>query len=551
MSAGRDGDPGGGEGQVQEAFVERAARSLSELQANVNNLADVMVFLEILGYNDSVARKGGLSGMFELCERVFERVDFYDEGEHGSSSPPEPAVEVPSARRRLIESLGLATPWLGALALLYVFGVSLWLAWVLPLDAVTALMVGVFLGILVSEGPLQAFTRVFTFYHLQGNVSECSRALKRCYLVLGLLLSCSVAGLALSASLLDIPPELAGLAIVAAVAIAVHRIGFLPIFALKKVTQIVVSYGIALPLLVAVFELTPGAIPDPVARYLVSVAAALGVLSVFAWHSSKKSLVLEPDRPVTRDAPHFFKSSYVNLHTIKSKFSVQFWESLPYYLSGTFFFMLIFGDRVLSWLANPVKEVGGVELPLVFNTYYHSGADLALVVLFPVAIVQYVTLSSVNEELHNLSLRLPVTRAAEMDGYIRWRHARSLFATLTAAIVTAIVLIWFGPDLITRLGGSEASVQILYVAALADVLVSIFVANSSFMFLLTAPKAQAAIPMAGVLALGSISAVMLPLGFGYLAWAYLGACGLVATLSVIYVAKMMASPSSLYFARFT
>ena len=138
-----------------------------------------------------------------------------------------------------------------------------------------------------------------------------------------------------------------------------------------------------------------------------------------------------------------------------------------------------------------------------------------------------------------------------MDGNIRWRHARSLFATLTAAIVTAIVLIWFGPDLITRLGGSEASVQILYVAALADVLVSIFVANSSFMFLLNAPKAQAAITMAGVLALGSFSAVVLPLGFGYLAWAYLGACGLVATLSVIYVAKMMASPSSLYFARFT
>jgi hypothetical protein len=535
-----------------EGYIERAARSVTELQSNVNNMADVMVFLEVLGYNDDEARKAGLVGLRELAQRVFERIDYYDEGTRdGEDLPEAQMVPVPSAKKRVIESLSFATPWLGALALLYVFGVSLWLAWGLPTAPVTALMVGVFLGLLISEGPMQAYTRIFMFYHAQGNVSECARALRRSYVAIGILLVASLAVILGSSYVLDIPWELAALAVVGATTISVHRIGFLPIYALKKTKQVLLSYGLALPLLVAVFELTKGTFPDPMVRYLVALMSALGVLSVFAWHNSRTALDIKPAVAAGKDAPPFYKPIFVNVHTINSNFVVQFWETLPYYLSATFFFVLVFGDRVLSWIGNPVKVVGGVYLPMVFNSVYHSGADMALAVLFPVAVVQYVMLSSVHEEINNLSLRLPVTQSAEVDRFIRRRHALSLVATMVAAAASAVFVLLVAPGVIFRFGGAQESVNILYVATAANLMLSLFVVNSSFMALLNAPKAQAVITMAGAATICTLGVMVLPLGFGDLVYAYLVACALVAATSAVYVRGLLRTPSSRFFARFT
>ena len=417
-------DGGAGPPSERELFIERVSRSVAELQSNVNNLADVMVFLEVLGYTQKDAKRAGFPDLFSLAQEVYQRVEYYDEDPGGEPSESRSKkIKIPSVRKRLIESLSLATPWLGGLALLYAFGVSLWLAWGLPLGAVTALMIGVLLGLLISEGPLQAFTRIFMFYHAQGNVSECSRALKRSYVAVTLLLAGAVAVLDISSFLLGIPAELDALATVGAVTICLHRVGYLPIYALKKTDVVVISYGIALPLLVAVYEFTPRFIPDPVTRYLVSLSASLSVLSVFAWYYSMKSLEVRVSNAVGTDLPSFFKPNFVNVDTIRSRFSIQFWEALPQYLFGTFFFVLVFGDRVLSWLANPVKEAGGVVFPMLFNSVYHAGADLALGILFPVAVVQYVMLSSIHEELHNLSSTLPVTQTDRVDEFLRRRHA--------------------------------------------------------------------------------------------------------------------------------
>jgi hypothetical protein len=535
-----------------ERYVESAARSVNELQSNVNNLADVMVFLEVLGYTDEEAKKNGFGGLRDLAERAFARIDYYDEPlPDGEDQADAHLVDVPSAKKRLIESLSLATPWLGALALLYVFGVSLWLAWGLPLGPVTALIVGVFLGLLISEGPMQAFTRIFMFYHTQGNASECARALKRSYYAVGLLLGSSVLVLMGSAYFLDVPWELAALAVAGTITISIHRIGFLPIYALKNTKQVVLSYGLALPLLVAVFELTPGLFPDSVVRYLVALCSALGVLSVFAWYNSQKSLDIRPLSVLGDDAPSFYRPTFVNVHTIASKFGVQFWETLPYYLSATFFFVMVFGDRVLSWIGNPDKFVGGVHLPMVFNPVYHSGADFALAVLFPVAVVQYVMLSSVHEEIHNLCLRLPVTKTAQVDQFIRRKHRTSLAATLAAAGGAAVFVVAVAPGLISRLGGSEESINILYVATAADLLLSVFVANTSFLALLNRGKAQAVITMAGAGVVGVLGAAVLPMGFEYLVYAYLAACALVCVVSTIYLRSLMRAPASRFFARFS
>jgi hypothetical protein len=536
---------------AQEVFVEKASRSIAELQSNVNNLADVMVFLEVLGYTEKDAEGAGFEDLFDLARQVYQRVEYYDE-EADAKDPPlsDRSVPVPSVRKRLLESLSLATPWLGGLALLYAFGVSMWLAWGLPIASVTALIVGVFLGLLVSEGPLQAFTRIFMFYQAQGNVSECSRALKRSYLALTLLLSGSVLVLFASSLALGIPLELTALAAVGTVTISIHRIGYLPIYALKKTRAVVFSYALAFALLAGVYELGSGAVPDPVLRYLISLSSGLAVLSVFAWYYSTKSLVVQVSNVVGRNVPSFFKPNFVNVDTIPSKFSVQFWEALPQYLYGTFFFVLVFSDRVLSWLANPIKVVGGTVLPMVFNTVYHAGADLALGVLFPVAIVQYVMLSSIHEELHNLSLELPVTRTWRVDSFIRKRHSRIMKVALLAAALAALFATTLGPYYITRLGGSPLSIQILYVAVFADLLLTVFVVNSSFMMLLNRPKTLAVMTMAGAFVVAGLGWALLPLGFQYIVYAYFAACAAVAVASTVAMVGLLRNPSSLFYSRF-
>jgi hypothetical protein len=531
--------------------VEKVSRSIAELQSNVNNLADVMVFLEVLGYNDADARRAGFADLFGLAQQVYQRVEYYDEMSGiDTTLANNQTIKIPSTRKRLLESLSLATPWLGGLALLYVFGVSLWLAWGLPIAAVTALMIGVLLGLLISEGPLQAFTRIFMFYQNQGNMSECSRALKRSYASLTLLLAGSVAVLEVSSLMLGIPPELMGLAAVGAVTISLHRIGFLPIYALKKTKVVLVSYGTALPLLVAVYSLGAPYFPDPVIRYLVALSAGLSVLSVFAWYHSTKSLVVQVSNSVRGDVPSFFRPNFVNVDTIRSKFSVQFWEAIPQYLFGTFFFVMIFGDRVLSWLANPVKSAGGVVYPLLFNSVYHSGADLALGIMFPVALVQYVMLSSIHEELNNLSTGLSVTETRRVDTFIRRKYSSLMKASLTVAAATALLVIILGPYEITRLGGSIVSVQILYVAALSDLLLTVFVVNSAFYMLLNRPKTLAGMTVAGAVTLVGLGVILSTFGFQFIVYAYLAATTVAALASTAGVFGLLRNPSSLFYSRF-
>jgi hypothetical protein len=536
----------------KELFVEKVSRSIAELQSNVNSLADVTVFLEVLGYNDNDAKREGFADIFDLAGHVYQSVEYYDEASGGESEVRAlHAIPVPSTRKRLVESLSLATPWLGGLALLYAFGVSLWLALGLPIEAVTALMIGVFLGLLISEGPLQAFTRMFMFYQAQGNVSECSRVLKRSYVALTMLLTGAVAVLLMSTYLLGIPLQLAGLAAVGAVTISLHRIGYLPIFANKNTRAILISYGIALPLLVGVYFLGKTVFPDLVIRYLVSLSAALSVLSVFAWYHSTKSLVVRVRSVVEKDLPSFYRSSFINEYTIRSNFTVQFWEALPQYLFGTFFFMMVFSDRVLSWMANPAKTAAGVLYPMLFNPAYHAGADLALGIMFPVAIVQYVMLSSIHEELHNLSVEYRVTQTKRVDSFLRRKHRTILRISVSVSAAAALVLVLLGPYEITRLGGSMISVQVLYIAACADLLLVVFVVNSSFLMLLNRPKTLVVMSLCGALIVFLLGVYLMPLGFQYLVYAYLAGCGAVAVASLISVVGLLArSPSSLFYSRF-
>src|SRR5262249_47219776 len=143
-----------------------------------------------------------------------------------------------------------------------------------------------------------------------------------------------------------------------------------------------------------------------------------------------------------------FRPVTINRATIRSRFSVQFWETLPNYLFGTFFFSLVFGDRVLSWFFNPVKTANGTTLPFVFNAAYHSGADPALLVIFPALIIQYVMMSPIFAQLNNATLEHSVSEAHTIQSLLVYRYRVGVVLTVLTAIAVAVALIYVVPLLL-------------------------------------------------------------------------------------------------------
>ncbi|HEX2557277.1 MAG TPA: hypothetical protein VHK86_03050, partial [Nitrososphaera sp.] len=87
----------GGISRDARVFAAKTARSIAEIQQSVNNMADVLVFLEVLGYDDRTAEKNGFANLHELAKYVYNFVDAYDD-RNDKEAAGSFEVEVPSAK---------------------------------------------------------------------------------------------------------------------------------------------------------------------------------------------------------------------------------------------------------------------------------------------------------------------------------------------------------------------------------------------------------------------------------------------------------------------
>jgi hypothetical protein len=531
-------------------FASKTARSIAEIQQSVNNMADVLVFLEVLGYDDRTAKKNGFENLQELAKYVYNFVDAYDDNKSDTAGSLE--IEVPSTRKRLAESLSMIFPWLGSLVLLFVTGVSLWMAWGLPTDVTTAFLAGVFLGLVVTEGLLQNYNRLFSFYYSQTNIGEVKRSIKRTYALTGVILSGTVAFLYGAAVLANMPIELAAIAAVSTVTISIHRVSYVMMYALKKLAHIGISYVIAFVALAGVFLLATDLIPDVTMRYFAALGTAFAILSGFAAYHHYKIMGQSSTSIVAKNAPHFYSPLTVNDNTITSRFGVQLWECLPYFMYGTFYFVLLFADRAVSWFFNPVAVAtsNGTILPLAFNSVYHIGADLALLVILPVAIIQYVITSPIYALVHNRAITLKVSESKKIDWFLQYSYRKLMAASISVAIAGAVLLNVLAPSLIGALGGSEASLRILAFASAGAVFLSIFAANGVFMIFLGKAKVLAQVSFVAAMIVIAAGVLLAQYGFENAVIAYLAATVFAAMASTVTMRIAIRKAGSLLFARY-
>jgi len=539
-----------GTSRDRSAFVHKVARSITEVQANVNNVADVLVFLEVLGYSDKTAFENGYSDLRELARKVYDYIDFFENIPGGGEELKSPFLApVSSVKRRLLESLGFAFPGLATLGLLYTFGFSLWLTWLLPLPVVTANAIGVFFGALITEGHMQTYGRTLMFAYNQGNTSESRRVLKKSYYALGAVLATCLVLLYGLSGVLGVPQQLFLIAALATAGTAVPRVCFMALYAVRRIGQVVLCYSLGFASLLLVYFATAPMIPDTTIRYIASLSVTSVLLAATGAHYSRRVLV-QREAAAGGNLPHFFRSISVSRKTIRPRFSVQFWETQPYFLFGTFFFAMLFGDRILSWAFNPLRGFDGVSLPLLFNPAYHIGADLAMFILFPVGLLQYVIITPIFEQLSNLSLELRVTEVHSVDRAMRKRYAVLQLASLGLAGAVAFALITLGPTLAPTLVGSAVSVGILRIGAISNVFLSLYLGNILFMMVFNRPRWLAITAILGVVILGGSGLIFAQLGFEKIVYAYLLASVSVATLSFLAVRNFLKRPASLFFSRF-
>jgi hypothetical protein len=528
-------------------FAERAARSIAEIQDKVSSVADIVIFLEVLGYNESMVTRYGFSDLLDLARYIFNFVDFYSK-ESGPATQTTQPTKIKSLSLRIFEGLALAFPIVGMLAVLMITGVSLWMTRVLPLPITTAFLAGVFLGILISEGSLQSFNRIFMFYWGQGNLAESKRVLARNYYFLIAELSVSVFILFLVGFVANIPLYLIFIAAFSTVTIASHRSSYMLIFSMKKLGHLVAAYAAALVALVGVYFLSAPFFSDVLTRYLLSLVAAFTVLSVPAIYFHSKVMSSKATR--AKNAPHFYRPQTITEGTISSRFGIQLWETLAYFLFGTFFFLMIFSDRILSWIFNPAVSVYGSGLPFVFNAAYHDGADPALVILLVTTVISYVLVSPVYDRLANLNSKLKVHEARAVEDFFRNTYGELLLAAILASTVTAFVLNYEGSEIMFYLRAGAVSLGILRIASIADIFLAIFFVNAMFLSLVNKMKLVAVTSVACVMIILTVGTLFGLAGFQYIIWGYLFSSFVAMIASTAYCMGLMGKFSVYFFGKY-
>ena len=296
--------------------------------------------------------------MHDLASNVCDIIGFYDEEKEREIQIRNDyfKIPIPAIRKSIVDAVTLISPWIGVLHLLYLTGFSLWMSKALPHPVTIAFIGGVFVGLISSEGLLNAFNRIFSFHYLQGNLVEARRAIKRLYVVTLLAIGVLSYIIFTGSIFFNVPLPLVLIAIFGTATIAIHRASYMILFSTRKLTQILVGYLIAIIVFYCAFSgLESRSLSEDTTKYFVPFQLVLqvSVLSpgYYTYRLFKSNRVSSKKEPILSSI--YTPAFYNNVNTVRSRFGVQLWENILPLISGTLFFILLFGDRIISWFFTP------------------------------------------------------------------------------------------------------------------------------------------------------------------------------------------------------
>jgi hypothetical protein len=403
------------------------------------------------------------------------------------------------------------------------------------------------MGLVVSEGCLHAFGRLFSFYLRQDNLGEARRVLRRCYK-----LSFTIIGLgslvALFAAItLEVPYLLIAVLLGGYLAVAAHRIGYMMRYVMRPISEIILSYAAALVAAPSIYLLASTFVPDVSIRVLVGLGAAFAALIIPAVYDNRNFFRMTTAFRAPKEVLHFFAPASIGDETLESRPRVQVWETLPNFLFGTFSVLMVLLDRVVSWVFN--ASANGNQAFLV-NRFYDAGADTALILLLPALAVAYILMAPVQREVRNAVLELSASEMEKINRLLRVRYKKVLIATIVTSVLGLLVLDALSGRIVAYFGGSEASAWILSEAAIANVFVAVFLANSLFLSSLKRVKVLAVTSILCTLIIGGGGSLLAQSGFQNIVLAYLVSSITATLISSLYVRGILTKSGSIFLAKY-
>jgi hypothetical protein len=546
-------------------FAQMAARSIVEVQKRVDSIPDLLVLLEMLDYNDDIAKQNGYKDLYSLAVHIYTFIDtYYDyninlRDEHVNSL----LAPIPSLKKRIPEAFVIMFTWIGSLLLLLIIGTTLWIAGFRSPDITTMILLSTFLGLAVMEGPWQTFNLLFMSSYLQGNISGINRLLlKKMYPLDLMIIIATLTGIVIFSIFMTLPLSTMIISVAMCAGIALHKVSMMLMYALKKMSQLMVAYAGGLVMVFLMFYAFTDLVPDYLVRYGTALVVAFAVPTAFTIYEhykvlrvKKKLSKLELQNSGSKNGsehdanlPSFYTPvSPPNSVSIKPKFRIQFWETIPFFIFGLFSFIVLFEDRFVSWIYNDSTTT---VLPFLFNPIYHMGADLSLVIVLAAGLIQYILLSPIYEKVYNKSIKIAITQAKDVNKLLLHQYKIIAMASIAISITLSIILYFVGPTIMSFIGGSKISLFVLHIASIANIMLSVFMLNSQFMIFTGKIKYLTMLVVAATVVNGTIGLKLGSISFEYAVFGYLAAAVMLFSFSLYFVLKESKEMANMYYGRF-
>lgn len=322
---------------------------------------EVVALLESFGWTDNrVLAELGLPDVFELAR---ELVDY---GRHSIEITANDYTERPSPWSVLKEYISqfirgtiFALPMVLSIVAMLTLRFSLWSYQYLSTRTATAIAVGTLLSFISVGGFMQAMARQGYFYMFQGHYQMMRKMTLR-LIMLGMAVSLliSMVGIALDVIFPELPYDMLAIALLYYLVLNTIWLTVAVLYILRKELWFTVLLTAGIGLVFIGFRVLHVNIllTQLIAMTLIALAS-LVLLRYFFYRAERAN-----DKGINPPLP---------------RLSVTAYNVAPYFAYGTFYFLLLFIDRVIAWSTHMMS------LPFViwFRGDYELGLDFALVVL--------------------------------------------------------------------------------------------------------------------------------------------------------------------------
>ena len=435
------------------------------MEAPLKDAFETAVILEALGYSDHDAQGFGYSDLFGFAEAI-KRVA----GPYAGQLPSDPAV----ARQRISRLSGFFgnLGWMLVLIALFVGGHSLWAARDVSAEAGAAMGLGVVLGLAVGGGIQQVASWKISYYYLQGNLPLVRFVMRRLVVVgIGLLIATATAAFLIAAD--GFPASVAALSAAYALLVGGYRLAIAPLIGLNRMKSVFTVTALGLAGMFAAYTLLSDLGVERLMAVLLSQLVGVTLISVLSGVTLGVlvgGLRLRPAPPV--DAFHI--QTQVLRRVQPPRFWALLFDSLPQFLFGTWFFLFLFGDRLVLWISAVARTSG-------YNAGYQIGVDSALLMIVPISAIHVPLFMRLSERLDDLALR---TRCYDRQGFARSigqaYSALVMRVSIPAAAICAIALL-LADQIIDAVGGDGTSVRVFRTAIIGMFMFSLFLSNAALL----------------------------------------------------------------------